>query len=242
MTSFALKIIALITMFCDHFGDAFLGHFSIFNLIGRFAFPIFAFQISEGYIHTKNLKKYLYRLAVFTIIAQIPFYLFCQKFFNTTTLSINVFLTLFIGLTGIYFYDYTIKFFKRKSESIQNEKLLLFIPYLSKFIGIVIVILLASMAESLNTDYGFWGVIVVFMFYVFKDKKLLTTVAFFILCIIKYLLPFIQSGFNILYILLALFTFLPIIFINAYNGKQGPKIKYLLYIFYPLHLLALYLI
>ena len=48
MTSFTLKLIAMITMFIDHFGYAIMGQFSFFNLFGRLAFPIFAFQISEG--------------------------------------------------------------------------------------------------------------------------------------------------------------------------------------------------
>ena len=80
MTSFALKIIALLSMFCDHFGDAFIGHYSFLNLIGRFAFPIFAFQISEGFIYTKNLKKYFLRLGIFAIIAQVPFHYFFISF------------------------------------------------------------------------------------------------------------------------------------------------------------------
>ena len=96
MTSFALKIIAIVSMFCDHFGDAFVGHFSFLNSIGRIAFPIFAFQISEGFIHTKNLKKYFLRLGIFALIAQIPFSLFSYKFLNATLLSLNVFFTLFI--------------------------------------------------------------------------------------------------------------------------------------------------
>ena len=58
MSSFVLKIIAIITMFIDHVGYAIFGKFSFFNYIGRIAFPIFAFQISEGYSHTKDLKKY----------------------------------------------------------------------------------------------------------------------------------------------------------------------------------------
>ena len=58
MTSFTLKIIALITMFIDHLGYAIFNKFSFFNYIGRVAFPIFAFQISEGFHYTKNVKKY----------------------------------------------------------------------------------------------------------------------------------------------------------------------------------------
>ena len=117
MTSFALKIIALITMFCDHFGDAFLGHFSIFNLIGRFAFPIFAFQISEGYMHTRNIKKYFLRLSVFALISQIPFSLFSHKFLHSSILSLNVFFTLLLGLLAIYLFDFIVKTFKEKSNN-----------------------------------------------------------------------------------------------------------------------------
>lgn len=112
MTSFALKMIAIVSMFCDHFGDAYVGSFSIFNLIGRIAFPIFAFQISEGFIHTRSIKKYFLRLGIFALISQIPFWLFSHKFLGTNDLSLNVFFTLFLGLLGIYLYDYIVKLFQ----------------------------------------------------------------------------------------------------------------------------------
>lgn len=240
MTSFTLKIIALVSMFCDHFGDAFVKNFSFLNLIGRIAFPIFAFQISEGFIHTKNIKKYFFRLGIFALISQIPFSLFAYKFLQASPFSLNVFFTLFIGLLGIYLFDYIDKMFNNDLSS--DTKKIKSKQFLSNFIGFVIVILLAYVAEILNTDYGFWGVIVVFMFYVLKGKKLVTALTFFALCVIKYLPELILSNFHIVYVLLALCTFLPIIFINEYNGKQGIKLKYLLYIFYPLHLLLLYLL
>ena len=47
MTSFVLKIIALITMFIDHLGYAIYGRFSYLNYIGRIAFPIFAFKYQK---------------------------------------------------------------------------------------------------------------------------------------------------------------------------------------------------
>lgn len=237
MTSFTLKIIALVSMFCDHFGDAFVKNFSFLNLIGRIAFPIFAFQISEGFIHTKNIKKYFFRLGIFALISQIPFSLFVYKFLQASPFSLNVFFTLFIGLIGIYLFDNIDKMFNNDLSS--DTKKIKSKQFLSNFIGFVIVILLAYVAEILNTDYGFWGVIVVFMFYMLKGKKLVTALTFFALCIIKYLPELILSNFHIVYVLLALCTFLPIIFINEYNGKQGIKLKYLLYIFYPLHLLLL---
>lgn len=66
MSSFVLKIIAVITMFIDHLGYTLFGKFSYLNYIGRISFPIFAFQISEGYIHTKSLKN------IFKIIFVCP--------------------------------------------------------------------------------------------------------------------------------------------------------------------------
>lgn len=239
MTSFALKIIALITMFIDHSGYAIMGHFSFFNYIGRVAFPIFAFQISEGYNHTKNLKKYFLRLGLFALVSQIPFSLFSLKY-HGNPFVLNVFFTLFLGLLAIYLYDYVVKIFennKIKAENKNNSFI-----YFGKILGIIMALLIAYVAELINSDYGFWGVFVVFVFYIFNGKKLLTTIAFFALCAIKYIPQFVFGGYNYIYIILALCTFLPILFIDLYNGKQGPKIKYLLYIFYPVHLLILALL
>jgi len=89
MSSFVLKIIAIITMFIDHVGYAIFGKFSFFNYIGRIAFPIFAFQISEGYSHTKDLKKYFLRLFIFAIISQVPFMLFGKIISNCKNLLLS---------------------------------------------------------------------------------------------------------------------------------------------------------
>ena len=99
MTSFVLKIIAIISMFLDHLSYSIYGQFSWLNYLGRLSFPIFAFQITEGYHHTKNLKKYFLRLGIFAVISQIPFYLFTNTF--TTEFTLNIFFTLFAGLLAI---------------------------------------------------------------------------------------------------------------------------------------------
>lgn len=235
ITSFILKIIALVTMFCDHFGDAFIGHFSFFNLIGRIAFPIFAFQLSEGYTHTHNLKKYFFRLFLFAIISQLPFQLFLNKFLPTAGNTLNIFFTLTLGLLCMVLYDYFL--------NISNKELSfkIFGIEFKKIIGILAVLLIAYIGNLLNVDYGFWGIIVIFSFYLFKNNKLAMILSYVILCIIRYGLFIIDNGFYIQYIYLGLATIFPIIFISLYNGKQGYKIKYLLYVFYPVHLLLLYL-
>lgn len=217
-SSFTLKIIAVICMLCDHFGDAIIKPFSFFNVIGRIAFPIFAFQITEGYIHTKDLKKYFKRLIIFAIISQIPFMLFLSTF--TSPFTLNIFFTLLLGLLSIYIYN-----------KIPN-----------KFLSIVVGIIISIFAEIINVDYGAWGVIIIMIFYIFKDKKVIMSLLYILSCFIKYLPNLLKYNFHYIYLLLLFGTTFSIFFIIAYNGKQGKKIKYFLYIFYPLHMLILYFI
>ena len=218
MSSFILKIIAIISMFIDHLGYAIWGKFSFFNYIGRLAFPIFAFQISEGYTHTKNLKKYFFRLFLFAIISQIPFMLFTSII--STKFSLNIFFTLLLGLVCIFIYD--------KSRY--------------KLLGIITSIAIGFIAQISNCDYGFYGISIILIFHVFKSNFINASILFIIATILKYLNPIIQSGFNNIYLNLFICTLIPALFLAAYNNKKGRNTKYLLYLFYPLHLLLIYVI
>lgn len=215
LSSFVLKIIACVTMFIDHFGYILFDKFSWFNYIGRLAFPIFAFQISEGYVHTKSLKKYFFKLILFACISQIPYYFFINIIH--VNFSLNVIFTLIVGLLAILLYD-----------KLNN-----------KILGVLCVIALACIAQLLKMDYGIFGVFTVFAFYLFKNNKLLTALSFLILVIYKYSFSFIKYGFTLNYILLFLCTFSAIIPILFYNKKQGKKAKYLFYFFYPVQFIIL---
>ena len=216
MNSFVLKIVAIVTMFIDHIGYAIFGKFSFFNYIGRIAFPIFAFQISEGYSHTKNLKKYFLRLFIFAIVSQIPFMLFSKIISNDFTL--NIFFTLLLGLISIYMYD----------------------KYKYKIIGIVLAILIGFLANFAHCDYGFYGVATIFLFYVFKNDIMKSSIAFIIATTIKYLIPVFKYGLYDVYLYLLICTLIPVLFISLYNGKKGKDTRYILYLFYPIHLLLIY--
>ena len=97
MSSFVLKLIAVISMILDHTGYVIFGSFSWMNVIGRLAFPIFAFCITEGYAHTSNLKKYFFRLLLFAIISQVPYMLFLS-IFSDSLMNWNILFTLVLGL------------------------------------------------------------------------------------------------------------------------------------------------
>lgn len=220
MTNFVLKIIAMVTMFCDHLGYALYGKSSSFNYIGRIAFPIFAFGISEGYKHTKSKKDYCFRLLLFGVASQAPFMFFNSIF--RTKFSLNIFFTLLIGLIAIIGYE-------KCREQFKNG-----------YIGLLLVAGLACTADFFKTDYGYFGVLMIFIFHVFKDKKWLMYVSYIALCLVKYVPLAIFSGLYIQYGLLCIWTIVPLIFIHLYNGEKGKDIKYLLYGFYPVHLILLY--
>jgi hypothetical protein len=88
MTSYSLKILAIITMIIDHIGFAFFPNAIILRLIGRISFPIFAFQLSVGYSHSKNKLKHIFTMLSFAIISQIPYMLFVSTAEESFALNI----------------------------------------------------------------------------------------------------------------------------------------------------------
>lgn len=215
MSSFVLKIIAVISMLSDHLGYVLFNKFTFMNYIGRLAFPIFAFSISEGYHYTKNLKKYFLRLTIFAVISQIPYMMFLSTF--TSMWQFNTIFTLILGLLAIYIYD------KCKN----------------KYLGIFIPILFAIIAQTFNFDYGWFGIAIIFIFYIFKNKKILMNLYFILTAFIYYSYKYLIY-INPIYFYIMFFCCLALIPINLYNEIKGKNTKYLLYVFYPLHLMMLY--
>lgn len=230
MSSFVIKLIAIIAMVCDHCSDTFIGYISFLNIIGRIAFPLFCFQLVIGYKHSKNLSKYLTRLIIFGIVSQIPYSLFLYNFIGEFD-TLNIFFTLSLGLVSIYALD-----------KLPN-----------KFVAIIIDIAIIIFAHFIKVDYGWFGVCLVLCIFIFyKDKSIdesnsflniyrnniLFAITFFALCFIKFC---VQFSFVQSYIVWAeiLGTFFPIIFMLLYNGKKGHSLKYFFYAFYPIHLLIL---
>lgn len=79
--------------------------------------------------------------------------------------------------------------------------------------------------------------------YFLFSKKFQMSIVAILLCFSKYIFDIIKFPILIKhYLICALFTSLSLVFILFYNKKQGPKVKYFFYIFYPLHLFILYLI
>lgn len=223
MSSFILKLIAIITMFIDHSNDVFIGHYTFLNILGRIAFPLFCFQIVVGFNHTRNVKKYLGRLFLFALISQVP-YSFFEYYFFHDYFYLNVFFTLFLGLLSLVI--------------LNNKRLIL--P-----LRIILITLFMIIAQFCKTDYGALGIlniIIIYLFYPFeKDKNIRVNKT---ICYLLVTFEFsLLKGFTYMYqlplkdlLLIGIFTFVSFILTLFYNGKKGPSFKYFFYIFYPLHL------
>lgn len=217
MSVFALKILAILAMSLDHIAAVFLSPINMPYLLmrgfGRIAFPIFCFLIVEGYYHTRDVKKYMIRLAGFALVSEIPFDLcFYQKPFYWQ--HQNVFFTLALGLITIYAID-EIK--KRFSTSYIKALVLQF----------AVIILAMTTAWFLSTDYSMLGILIIIVFYVGRGNIIQIAIS---ICIVTL---YLGNTFQ-LYSLLALIP------IYLYNGKKGPSMRYVFYVFYPAHMLILY--
>lgn len=229
MSSLAIKLFACIAMFLDHYGYTF-GILSPYRLIGRLAFPLFAFQLTLGYIHTKSVKKYLTRLFIFAIISEVPYNLFTTNSIIAPGSSLNIFFTLTLALLTLYFLDYAHKRCKDKTLKI--------------LVTISIIAIACIVAQGLHLEYGYYGILTVICFRYLNKIQLIIA---YPLLILSFAILGGLTKWNLVQFF-ALFSLVPIF---LYNGKKGllPKkplltklIQYGFYIFYPLHLLIFFLI
>lgn len=216
MTNSTLKWIAIVTMLIDHMGATFFEEEMIFRFIGRLSFPLFAFLISEGVRHTRDIQKYIKRLVVFALISEIPFDLMTSgKIINIG--HQNIFFTLALGVVTIEGYRY----FESKQP---------YVSYLWLYI-------LAFIAELLHFDYGMFGVFIIF--FVSYGKTIQKRAIYLVMINFIYALVLYLGTPVAFYQVIGCFSAL---FIVMYNGQKGKGIKYLFYGIYPLHLLLFYLL
>lgn len=225
-----LKIFALITMFIDHLGAVIIYKLIVYKhlyqlqdlymlcrVIGRLAFPIFCFLLVEGYKYTRNKYKYAIRLGMFCIISEIPFDLaFNQHFLEFN--SQNVFFTLLIGFLAMMTLEYICSF-----EIFDKN---IFMKLTKCIVCIIVGFMFCGVAKFLHTDYGAMGVLVILSIFALNKKS-------------KLLAIFVSSVLLTIYNSMEMVSFLLLIPIFLYKGRKGCNIKWLSYLFYPIHLIIL---
>ena len=222
MSGSILKLIACLAMLIDHMAAFLPGDFMnmketlfmignkavslrmIMHFIGRIAFPLFAFLITEGFTHTHDRKKYGINLLIFALISELPWNLVHtgELFYSRQ----NVFFTLLLGYLGLCAID----LYKNDHKK-----------------SIITLACLLGVSLVLRADYTCFGFGFILLLYILKDRYMMAILG----CC---MLPSRWIGG---------LAFIPILMYNGQRGFAKAKwTKYAFYIFYPLHLLALYLI
>ncbi len=222
-----LKTIAVIAMVIDHVTWAFVDSHTLLaaglHAIGRLTGPIMFFFIAEGYYHTRDLKKYATRLAIFALISHFPYNYFINYGAFSSIADTSVIFTLLCGLLALAAYD-----------RIENQ--------IVKTFSIIALCLLTARA-----DWGIVGVLFILLFGIYhnnRNKQLLAyaymSTAFIALRIVDAIANAL-SVFSFLYVF-GLFLVIPVL--KLYNGERGGNTftKWMFYIIYPLQFVVIGLI
>lgn len=221
MNASQLKILASVIMVVDHIGAVFFPSILILRVIGRIAFPIYAFLIVEGYMHTSNVHKYWIRLGIFALISEIPFdYCFSHTIVNWA--AQNIFFTLCEGVLMLLLFE-------------RLHKVKPFLAYISPLIFMIINILI-------HGDYSYVGILIILGFYLWREKPQIAWGWIPAVQIIQMTEIFFVTGKVFVGNLIQMAQILALPFIMSYNGQRGRPWKYFFYAFYPGHLLLFGLI
>lgn len=226
LSALGLKLLAMALMLCDHLWAALPGAPDMLTHLGRVAFPIFAFQIAEGFARTHDRKRYLLRMLAFAAVSEVPFDLFYggTVFYPFHQNVMFTFVLAILLLLGV--------------EKLRAKGT---VPYLlaaaaAVFLGYIL-------GTVTMVDYYGCGVVTVLLFYLCRGWKWgwLPELAGLLYLngvllageeLTAFGVTFPEQG-------LAVLALVPIL---CYRGRQGPHsraIQYACYAFYPVHMLIL---
>lgn len=212
LTGNQLKIIAMITMTCDHVGMQIFPQLLWMRIIGRLAMPVYAYMIAEGCRHTRDRKKYFLRLFGMGALCQIVYFVAMGSLYMCILITFSLSVIL-IGLMDAV---------EREKNARNWGKL---------FAGTMLVFFLCSVLPDLlahtdyAVDYGLPGVLLPVLIYGAGTRGLLLGLA---------LMALDSGGIQWL-------AFLAVPLLLCYNGQRGKaNIGKLFYWYYPVHLVVIY--
>lgn len=209
-----LKILAMALMTVDHIGFILFPGILWLRIIGRLAFPIFAYQFGVSIKKTKHFEKMGKNLFIFALLSQVTFWAVNNWDFR----QLNIFFTLFLAWLVIFLY----KKFKNKIFS--------FLAITPIFIFLLLPFFITGFPE---VDYGLYGVLLLLCFTLLLESPIMLNLSFAFLTIgFCSLTGFFIQGFC----LLAVFLF----YLRISFKKNLSSIFY--YAYYPVHLTVLALI
>lgn len=222
LSSFSLRLLALLCMAVDHAGLALFPSVGAFRCVGRLAFPIYCFLLAQGYAHTRDVRAYGRRLLLLALVSEIPFDLLI---FGRVASGMeqNVLFSLLFGLMALCTVD-----------ALRGRPL---------YAGFAVALLCMG-AMLCRVSYGWLAVALCLCArYAGESKPRLL----FLMgsALLFYSLSLLLSGVTTSWVLVSFCALLALLPLLMYNGRRGPRaplLTFLFYAAYPLHIACLLVI
>jgi hypothetical protein len=192
-------------MLIDHVARIYFPDNLILGIIGRLSYPLFAWGIAKGFTFTSNYRKYLIRLLILALVSQLPYSLLFKNG------CLNIGFTLMAGLIVLKIY---------------STKM----PAWLKWPCIIVLLIISHLGKF---DYGIYGILTIFVFYVFRNNDYLALIqgALTLTSVIIFKYEAIQ--------LFAALSPILIMFLSSKDFRINRKLQYS---FYPIHLTIILLL
>lgn len=220
MSSFILKITAAVSMLLDHAGLLIFPQYGFLRILGRLAFPLFAFCIAEGFYYTRDRKRYFLQIFILGLACQIVYFIADGSLYLGVLIAFSLSIILMWALDGL-----------KEALAAGNS------AARAAVIFAIAVAAVATLCHFVTVDYGFLGIMLPVLAFVSNKKWLrlgLFALGLAAMCAVIYG----SGGLDVQW-----WSLVTLPLLALYNGKPGKyRMKYFFYIFYPAHLAILYLI
>lgn len=231
LSGFVLKVIALTSMTADHIGYMLFPSAEWLRIIGRLAFPIFAYVLAEGCRYTRNPYRRLIIITALGVICEIVYGIYSGGWYGNIMLQLAV----SVGLLTLLKEGKKALF----GEVVNKKNAVIY--FASFAFGVVGA---GVFCHFVGFDYGFAGVMTpvlvgLFDFRSLNPPELLKKLDNFFLRLALFAgaLVWLSLSMRMTVQPWCLLALVPIALYNETPGKI--KLKYFFYLYYPLHLLII---
>lgn len=238
MSSFVLKLIAAAAMLIDHAGLLLFPQWEFMRIIGRLAFPIYAYCIAEGFRYTRDRRRYFLRIFILGLVCQFVYTVVDRQLYIGILLVFSMSIILMACTENVKSsFGGRVSALNRSVSGIFGHGK----PFSVTADRVMSVALLGVLASAVlllcvkvDVDYGFFGVALPVFTSVFEDRP--RRLVMFAATLLALSIDLTAGGFIVQF-----WCLLAVPLIAVYNGRPGKyRLKYFFYIFYPLHLVVLY--
>lgn len=204
----------MIAMTCDHAGLQLLPQLSILRIIGRLALPVYAYMIAEGCRHTRSIRNYLLRMVLLAAVCQAVYFVAMGSLYQC------ILVTFSLSICLIWSIDH----------ALQTRTLYTLLAAAGIFCASVFLCLgVPQIVPGFYIDYGIWGVLLPVLVYFGTPKLFFLSLGLTALAV--------ESGG------IQWWGFAALPLLALYSGARGTlPIGKLFYLYYPAHLVIIYLI